>query len=307
MPPRRTVGAMKIVVAGATGFIGTALVARLREQQHDVVRLVRTEAHGSDVRWDPTAGRLPVGAVAGADAVVNLAGAGIGDHRWTEDYRRLLVESRVQSTALLAQAIADAGTDAPRVFLSGSAIGAYGPSDDRELDEQSPRGTDFLSDLVAQWEAAAAPAQQAGTRVAFLRTGIVLSPQGGAMRKMLPLFKLGMGGRFGNGRQWQSWITLPDEVAAITHLLTADHEGPVNLTAPNPVTNAEFTKVLARVLRRPAVLPVPRFGPALLLGGQLADALLYTGQRVLPRALQAGTFEWQHPTLEQGVRALLGR
>ena len=298
---------MKIVVAGATGFIGTALTAHLRGQGHDVVRLVRSRPTGSDVLWNPAAAELPTDALAGADAVVNLAGAGINDHRWTDAYRKELVDSRTQSTGLLASAVAAAGTDGPSLFLSGSAIGAYGPSDSRELDEASAPGTDFLAGLVRQWEAAAAPAVDGGARVAFLRTGIVLSPGGGALKKMLPLFKLGVGGRFGNGHQWQSWITLPDEVAAITHLLTADVEGPVNLTAPNPVTNADFTKVLARVLHRPAFLPVPRFGPALLLGGELADALLYTGQRVLPRALESSGFEWQHPTLEAGLRAVLGR
>ncbi|HAP76126.1 MAG TPA: TIGR01777 family protein [Acidimicrobiaceae bacterium] len=297
---------MRIVVSGATGFIGRALTTHLQGQGHQVVRLVRANPSGTDIAWNPAKGELPAGALSGAHAVVHLAGAGIGDHRWTDAYRKELLDSRVHSTTLLAEAIASTD-DGPQVFLSGSAIGYYGASDDRELTEASPAGDDFLAQLCVQWEGATAAAAHAGARVALLRTGIVLGPGGGALKKMLPLFRFGLGGKFGNGRQWQSWVTLPDEVAAIAHLLTADVEGPVNLTAPNPVTNAEFTKVLAGVLKRPAVLPVPRFGPALLLGGALADALLYTGQRVLPTVLQGSGFEWQHPGLEAGLRAVLGK
>jgi uncharacterized protein (TIGR01777 family) len=192
------------------------------------------------------------------------------------------------------------------VLLSGSAIGIYGPSDDRELDEQSPIGSGFLADVCRQWEAAAGPAADAGTRVAHLRTGIVLTPKGGALKKMLPLFKLFAGGRFGNGKQWQSWISLPDEVAAIKYLLTADVTGPVNLTAPNPVTNASFAKLLGKALGRPSAVPVPKFGPALLLGGELADSLLFTGQKVLPRVLQQSGFRFQHARLDEAFTALLG-
>lgn len=296
---------MRIIVSGATGLIGTALQVRLRATGHEVVRLVRRDPAPGDLLWDPAAGELAPGALAGADAVVHLAGAGIGDRRWTTAYRREILDSRVRSTALLAEAIAST-SDGPRVMLSGSAIGFYGATGDELLDESSAQGSGFLADVCRQWEAAAVPAT-ARARVAFLRTGIVLSPEGGALRKLLPLFRLGAGGRFGNGRQWQSWISIHDEVGAIDHLLTADSDGPVNLTAPDPVTNAEFTRVLAKVLRRPALLPVPRIGPALLLGGELADALLYTGQRVVPRVLEQSGYRFEHPTLEGALRSLLNR
>ena len=300
---------MRVVISGASGLIGTALQAHLRAEGHHVVRLVRTAPTGSDIFWDPGAGVLAPDALAGADAIVHLAGAGIGDHRWTDAYRREIRDSRLRSTTLLAEAIAaSSATDGGRpVLLSGSAIGYYGTSDDRELDEASPNGSGFLAEICRDWEAATALAAHAGVRVAFLRTGIVLTPTGGALKKMLPLFKLGLGGRFGNGHQWQSWISLPDEVGAITHLLTADVEGPVNLTAPSPVTNVEFARTLATVLHRPALLPVPKFAPSLLLGRQLADSLLFTGQRVLPRVLQRTGYQFRHGSLEIALRSLLGR
>jgi uncharacterized protein (TIGR01777 family) len=297
---------MRIVISGSTGLIGTALVEHLQGAGHQVVRLVRRAASGTDVQWDPAAGSLPAAAIDGADAVINLSGAGIGDHRWTDEYRRELLDSRLRSTELLATTIA--GVDSkPAVFLSGSAIGWYGDRGDERLDEQSARGTGFLSDLCQQWEAATGAAESAGVRVAHLRTGIVLTPRGGALKKQLPLFKLGLGGKFGNGRQWQSWISLDDEVGAITHLLTSDVHGAVNLTAPTPVTNAEFTKVLGSVLHRPTVLPIPSFGPKLLLGGDLAEALLFTGQQVLPEVLTADGYAFRHATLDVALRALLGR
>jgi len=190
------------------------------------------------------------------------------------------------------------------VFLSGSAIGFYGARGDETLDESSSAGTGFLADVCKEWEAAA---NGAGTRTVFLRTGIVLSPKGGALKKQLPLFRAGLGGKFGRGNQWQSWISIDDEVAAIEYLLTSNVEGAVNLTAPAAVTNAEFAKVLGKVLSRPALLPVPAFGPKLLLGGELADALLFTGQRVIPRVLSSSGFQFAHPTLEIALRALLAR
>jgi len=295
---------MRVIISGASGLIGGALATHLRAQGHDVVSLVRRTAGSNEIQWDPAKGTLDAEALAGADAVVHLAGAGIGDHRWTDDYKRELVESRTKGTALLAERIA-ACSQRPGVLLSGSAIGYYGPSDDRELDEHSPAGTDFLADLCVQWEAATAPAEAAGVRVAHLRTGIVLTKQGGALKKMLPLFKLGAGGKFGKGHQWQSWISLPDEVGAISHLLTADVRGAVNLTAPAPVRNREFAKTLGTVLHRPSVVPVPAFGPKLLLGGELADALLFTGQRVLPTVLQQSGYQFQHSTLDVALRAVL--
>ena len=297
---------MRIVVSGATGLIGGALCTQLTQHGHDVVRLVRGTPTGNDVRWNPAAGELPAEALSGADAVVNLSGAGIGDHRWTDAYRKELLESRTLTTTLLAERMA-ASSQRPGVLLNGSAIGFYGASDDRVLDENSPAGSGFLADLCGQWEAATAAAEQAGARVAHLRTGIVLTPKGGALKKMLPLFRLGVGGRFGNGRQWQSWISLADEVNAIEFLLTANVKGPVNLTAPNPVTGADFARSLGRALHRPALMPVPSFGPKLLLGSELADALLFTGQRVVPTALTAAGFQFEHATIEPALTALLAR
>jgi uncharacterized protein (TIGR01777 family) len=296
---------MNIVVSGSSGLIGAALCAALDSRGHSVVRLVRRPASPGESQWDPTSGVIDAKVIDTADAVVNLSGAGIGDRRWTDAYRRELVDSRVKGTALLASAISDSATP-PRVFLSGSAIGAYGPTGDEELTEESPLGTTFLADLCRQWEAAARHVP-ATTRVALLRTGIVLSPKGGALSKQLPLFKLGLGGRFGSGRPWQSWISLPDEVAAIIHLLDSPLDGPVNLTAPQPVRGREFAKVLGTVLRRPALLPVPPFGPKLVLGSELAETLLFTGQRVLPAKLLVDGFEFAHPRLDQALRAVLGR
>lgn len=297
--------AMNVVVTGSSGLIGSALYAALQEGGHTVVRLVRKPASAGQSQWNPSAGSIDASVIDAADAVVNLAGAGIGDKRWTDDYKRELVDSRVKGTALLASAISDSASP-PAVFLSGSAIGAYGPTGDEELTESSPLGTTFLADLCRQWEDTATQVP-AATRVALLRTGIVLSATGGALKRQLPLFKLGLGGRFGSGRPWQSWISLPDDVAAIIHLLNSTISGPVNLTAPAPVRGAEFVKTLGTVLRRPALLPVPSFGPKLLLGSELADALLFTGQKVLPAKLAADNFEFAHPQLEQALRAVLGR
>ncbi len=253
----------------------------------------------------PASGRLDPAALAGVDAVVNLAGAGIGDHRWTDDYKRRVRESRTVGTRALAEAIA-ASDEGPKVLLSGSAVGYYGDRGDEVLDETSAPGDGFLASVARDWEAATAPADAAGARVVHLRTGIVLAEEGGALAKMLPLFKLGLGGRFGSGRQWMSWISIDDEAEAIIHLLTSDVAGPVNLTAPEPVTNAQLADTIGDVLRRPTVVPVPSFGPKLLLGGERAGALLLEGQRVLPRVLQADGYEFTHPTLERALRAAIG-
>ena len=297
---------MHVVVTGSSGLIGSALVTRLSADGHDVTRMVRRTPRPGEARWNPSEGTLDAAALADADAVINLAGAGIGDHRWTDDYKRELVDSRLRGTELLANTIA--GQDRrPAVFLSGSAIGIYGARDDTPLDESSDVGTGFLADLCVRWEAATAAASAAGIRVAHLRTGIVLSGDGGALKKQLPLFKLGLGGKMGSGRQYQSWITIDDEIAAIIHLMTSSDEGAVNLTAPNPVTQAEFARTLAKVLGRPAFLPIPTFGPKLLLGGELADNLLFTGQRVVPAALESSAYSFRHPTLEAGLRHVLGR
>ena len=298
---------MDVLVSGSSGLIGTALVDTLRAGGHHAVRLVRgagATAAPDAVAWDPVAGTIDAGALEGIDAVVHLAGAGIGDHRWTSAYRSTLVDSRVRPTDLLARALAGL-TRRPSVLVSGSAIGYYGDRGDEELTEQSSIGTGFLPELCQQWESATAPAEAAGIRVARIRSGVVLSPRGGALRKQLPLFKFGLGGRFGSGRQWQSWISIDDEVGAIIHLLTHELRGAVNLTAPTPVTNAEFTVALGRALHRPTVLPIPRFGPALLLGRELADNLLFSSARVLPDALRASGYVFRHATLAAAFADLL--
>ena len=295
---------MKIVISGASGLIGTQLVTSLKSSGHEVVQLVRRSAAVGQIMWDPKSGKLDPASLEGCDAVIHLSGAGIGDKRWSDAYRKEILDSRTQTTALLATTIASLQRK-PSVFLSGSAIGIYGARGDEQLTETSAHGTGFLADVCEQWEAAAKPAIDAGVRTVFLRTGIVLSPKGGALKKLLPLFQLGVGGKFGNGKQWQSWISMDDEVASIIHLLTANVSGAVNLTAPQPVTNAEFTKVLARVVKRPAIVPVPTFAPKILLGGELADALLFTGQRVMPQALTASGYVFKHSTLESALRSLL--
>ena len=296
-----------IAITGASGLIGTALSHHLAARGHRVVRFTRQSSTGSDsIAWNPKSGSIESDKLRGVDAVVHLAGAGIGDKRWTTDYKREILESRTKSTALLATTMADLA-DGPRVLLSGSAIGIYGESETTTFTEESPAGSGFLADVCVQWESATAPAEGAGIRVAHLRTGIVLSRKGGALKKLLPLFKLGAGGRMGSGRQWQSWISIDDEIAAIEHLLTSNVTGAVNLTAPQPTTQAEFTKTLARVLKRPSFLPVPTFGPKLLLGSELADALLFTGQKVLPTVLERDGFRFMHRDLESALRALLAK
>ena len=296
---------MRIAITGSHGLIGTALVARLAGLGHDVVRLVRSSARPDDNLWDPAAGRLEASDLIGGDAVVNLAGAGIGDHRWTSEYRRELVQSRTRATTLLAESIAkvDGG---PQVLLSGSGVHYYGDRGDEDLDETSSGGTGFLPGLAAAWEASTVAAMSKA-RVVHLRTGIVLAGHGGALAKMLPPFKLGLGGRFGSGRQWMSWISLTDEVGAIVHLLSSDLSGPVNLTAPTPVTNADFADTLGSVLHRPTVLPVPGFGPKLLLGGERAQALLFDSLKVHPAALVADGYEFEYPDLEDALHAALER
>ncbi len=299
---------LTVAVSGSSGLIGSALLERLRQDGHTVVPMVRRPAKDGEIHYDPRNGVLDPESLVGVDAVVHLAGAGIGDRRWTDRYRREILESRTLSTSLIAEAMASvANRGGPRVLLSGSAIGFYGATGDEELNERSAAGDGFLADVCRAWEAATSPAEDAGVRVVHLRTGIVLSPRGGALKKLLPLFRFGLGGRMGSGRQWQSWISLDDEVGAIVFLLTADISGAVNLTAPAPVTNAEFTKVLASTLSRPALVPVPSFGPKLLLGGELADALLFTGQRVLPERLTDAGYSFEHPTLSEALGTLLQR
>lgn len=296
---------MKIAITGSTGLIGSALATTLRSNGDEVVPVVRRPvAPGeSAVRWDPAAGTIDAPALEGIDAVVHLAGAGIGDKRWSDAYRREILDSRVRGTDLIARTIASLDRK-PTVMVSGSAIGIYGDTGDAEVDETAPEATDFLASVCTQWEAAAAPAIEAGIRVPLLRTGVVLSPGGGALAKMLPLFRLGVGGRMGSGRQWWSWISLDDEISAIRFLLDNQISGPVNATAPVAATNADITKSLGRALHRPTCLPVPSFGPKLLLGGDLADALLFTSQRVVPKVLSDHGFEFAHRTIDDAFDAM---
>ena len=298
---------MRVAITGVTGLIGSALKPHLESLGHEVVGVVRSSPQGSDILWSPAEGTLDPEALNGVDAVVHLAGAGIGDKRWTDSYKRELLDSRTKSTTLLAEAMV-AAANGPKVLLSGSAIGIYGADLDESFTENSPAGDGFLADICVQWEASTKAAEDAGVRVVHLRTGIVLSAKGGALKKQLPLFKFGLGGKMGSGKQWQSWISIDDEVAAIAYLLSADISGPVNLTAPQPVTNAEFTDTLGDVLGRPTILPIPKFGPKLLLGGELANNLLFSGQRVLPEILDADDgFTFQHPDLATALEALLAK
>jgi uncharacterized protein (TIGR01777 family) len=296
---------VKVAVTGSTGLIGAALVPALRAEGHDVVRFVRGRAQAPDERsWDPAARRLDPSLLTDVDAVVHLAGAGVGDKRWTESYQRVIVDSRVDGTTTIARAVAAART--PKVLLSASAVGWYGDTGDRLTDENGPPGEGFLADVCRQWERSTAVAEQAGVRVAHLRTGVVLASEGGALARQLPIFKAGLGAPLGSGRQWLSWISLPDEVDVIVHLLTADVSGPVNLVAPVPVTNREFTRVLGRkVLRRPT-LPVPVPGLVLrALLGKFADEGVLVSQRLEPAVLDKSGFSFAHRDLESALRAVL--
>lgn len=295
---------MRVVVTGASGLIGTALVDNLRADGHDVVRLVRRQPRGRDERqWDPATRTIDDDALEGADAVVHLAGAGIGDHRWTDGYRRTIRNSRVQGTATIARAIA--ATDPPPALLCGSAVGWYGDTGEEATDETGPAGRGFLAGVVRDWEAAADPAREAGARVAHLRTGVVLATRGGALGKVLPLFRLGLGGRLGSGRQWMSWIALPDHVAATRFLLDrADLDGAINVTAPEPVRNRDYTAAVARAVHRPALAPVPARALRLALGG-FADEGVLVSQRVLPARLEAAGFGFTYDDVDAALAALV--
>ena len=297
---------MRIGITGASGFIGSALVPDLRAHGHDVVRFVRGAAHGADERpWDPSARRLDPDHLAGLDAVIHLAGAGVADKRWTEARKKVVLESRVDGTTAVAQAMAAAAGSAPRILLSSSAIGWYGDTGDRLTDETGPTGEGFLARVCREWEAATAPAQASGIRVAHLRTGIVLSGEGGALVPQLRVFRVGLGAPLGSGRQWVSWISLRDEIAAIRHLLTADVEGPVNLVGPAPVTNREWTKALGRAVHRPTLpVPVPGFVLRALLG-PFADEGVLIGQRLQPAVLQRTGFAFADGDVDSALAAAL--
>lgn len=298
---------MRVAVTGSTGMIGRALGDALRAGGHAMVPLVRREAGPGEVSWDPARGTVDTAGLAGVDAVVHLAGAGIGDRRWTTARRAEIVRSRVDSTALLARTLA-AAKPRPSVLVCASAVGVYGDRGDEVLTEESPLGHGFLAELCRDWEAAAGPAADAGVRVINLRSGIVLSAAGGALARQLPLFRAGLGGRLGSGRQWTSWVSIDDEVRAICFAL--EHPalvGPVNVTSPAPVTNRDFTAALGRALRRPAVVAVPAAALSVALGRQLAHEMVLASQRAVPTALQRASFEFAHPQLDDALSAVLHR
>ncbi len=296
---------MNVLISGATGLIGSALVPELEANGHTVTRLSRSGSGADTVRWDPSAGTID-GDLEGTEAVVHLAGESIAQGRWSPDKKRRILDSRVQGTRLLAERIA-ALSAPPKVMVSTSAVGYYGDRGDEVLTEESGPGEDFLARVCREWEAAAEPARRAGIRVVHPRLGIVLSPEGGALGTTLPIFKLGGGGKIGSGRQWWSWVALDDVVGSTVHALTDEGvEGPVNVGSPNPMTNAEYTKVLGKVLGRPTVLPLPAPAARIMLG-EVADALLLASQRMRPARLQDTGYAFRHPQLEGALRHLLGR
>lgn len=301
---------MRILLAGASGFLGTRLTDRLSAAGHDLTRLVRHPAQpaGGPVKeasWQPSAGQLDQSLVADADAVINLAGAGVGDKRWNARYKSLLRSSRVDTAGTIAHAVKSLpAADRPRVLLQSSAVGWYGETGDRQVTEEAPAGTGFLADLCRVWEAAARPAEDAGTRVALLRTGLPLDQTGGLLKPQMPLFRMGAGAKLGGGKQWVPWIGLADWLGAVEFLLERDDlAGPVNMVGPEPVTNATFTRVLGEILHRPAVLQVPGIALQIALGEFAHEAL--RSQRVLPGVLRQAGFTFTQPTLESALRAAI--
>jgi uncharacterized protein len=296
---------MRVVVSGSNGLIGQSVVSALRARGDEVTALVRRPPAPGEARWDPVAGTIDAGALEGADAIVHLAGAGIGDKRWSAARRQEIVDSRVASTALLARSMASLMAP-PAVMVSASAVGFYGDRGDEELTEDSRPGTGFLADLCRAWEDATEPAVVAGLRVVRLRSGVVLSARGGALARQLPLFRLGIGGRLGTGRQWLSWISLPDEVGVVLHALDEPAlQGAVNATAPAPVTNRTFTRALAAALHRPAVMAVPGLALRIALGSDLATEMVLAGQRVVPSRLTTTGFAFAHAEIDAALVALL--
>jgi len=299
---------MRILVAGSSGLIGSALVERLARDGHQVVRLVRRPAaNAGEVQWDPSAGALDPSALGNVDGVVNLAGEGIGDKRWTPGQKEKILASRVGATSLLTRTLARLPTP-PSVLVNGSAIGYYGNRGDEVLTESSGPGTGFLADVVRQWEQAAQPAIDAGIRTVFVRTGIVLSSKGGALGQLLPLARLGLGGKLGSGKQWWSWVTIDDEVGLIVHALTNDSvRGPMNATSPNPATNAEITKMIGTILSRPAFLIVPKFALSIVKGNGLTEEMIFADQRVVPRVAQETGYRFEYADLGAAIRKVLAR
>ncbi|MDQ3662314.1 MAG: TIGR01777 family oxidoreductase [Actinomycetota bacterium] len=298
---------MRILMSGESGFIGSALRRALQRDGHEVVALSRSApADSSSVRWNPATGELDAAALEGFDAVVHLAGEGIGDRRWNEAHKRRVRDSRIQGTSLLSRTLA--GLDRPpALLLSQSAVGYYGDRGDAIMEESAPAGGGFLAGVVKAWEESTSPAREAGIRVVTTRSGLVFDGAGGILVRQLLPFRLGVGGKLGGGRQWWSWITLEDEVRAMQHLLEADVSGAVNLTAPNPITNAEFTVTVGRVLSRPTLFTVPAIALEVILGKEMATELLFFSQRVIPSKLEGSGFSFRHPELEPALRAVLGK
>ncbi|HEY0636427.1 MAG TPA: TIGR01777 family oxidoreductase [Pseudonocardiaceae bacterium] len=294
---------MRIAIAGSSGLIGTALVAALRQGGHDVLRLVRRRPAAPDERgWDPPAGRLDDGALDGVGAVVNLCGVGVGDRRWSGAYKQQIRDSRIHPTDVLARAVAEHGVP---VLVNASGIGYYGDTGDLVVDESTPRGEGFLAGVCRDWEAATAPAADAGARVVLLRSGLVIARSGGMMGRLTPLFRFMLGGRLGDGRQYFPWVSMDDEVGAIRHAVEHDAvRGPVNVVGPTPLTNAEFTRELARALRRPAPWVIPAFAVRAVLGEFSVEVL--TGQRAVPAALERAGYAFQHRTAGAALDAVLG-
>jgi uncharacterized protein (TIGR01777 family) len=293
LPPQR------IAITGASGLIGTALVGYLKSQGHTVQRLVRRAAVSSEeITWDPIAGTVDMDALAGVDAVIHLAGAGVGDKRWTKKYKSEILNSRLLGTTTIAKAVAIVK---PQVFISASAIGWYGESGNRAVVESDRVGDDFLAAVCREWESAADLAGD--VRTVKLRTGIVLDPTGGALGKMLPIFRFGLGGKLSNGKQWWSWITLHDQIRAIAFLLENKVAGPVNLTSPNPVTNSEFTAGLARAMHRPALFPVPALALKIVLGGFSSEVL--GSKKVMPQVLTEAGFTFDYPHISSALEKLV--
>jgi len=299
---------MKILISGALGFVGTALTAALRAEGHIVARLVRPGGVASeeDVQWDPASATIDTAAMEGVEAVVNLSGANVAAFRWTRWQKRMLRASRIGPTRVLVDSISRLRVK-PRVFVSASATGYYGSRGDKILTETNGPGTGFLSTLARDWEAEAARAELNGIRTVILRFGVIFSAKGGALPKMLAAFRLGLGGRLGDGSQWLSWIALEDAIGAISLALKNDQiKGPVNVVAPNPVQNADFTRTLAGLLHRPAFFPVPALVLRVLLG-RMADELFLASQRVRPERLLAAGYAFRHESVESALRAILGK
>ena len=293
---------MKVAVTGSHGLIGRAVVRALAARGDEVVPLVRSKPRSGEVVWDPQAGTIDAQGLEGVDAVVHLAGEGIGDRRWTPTHKARVLDSRVRGTTLIAETIAGLSKK-PDVLVSASAIGFYGDRADEILTEESAKGDDFLAHVVDQWETSTSPAEDAGIRVVKIRTGLVLSEEGGILPKMMLPLRFFVGGRLGSGRQYMSWIAIDDQVGAILHLLGSDVSGPVDLTSPNPVTNAEFTKTLAEVMRRPAFLAVPAFALKLALGSEMAKETVLVSQRALPARLESSGYAFRHPELLGALNA----